>query len=187
MNTCLPKVLNKKCDGSHNHAPCVGRDTLFTQGYTPSICKVIHQAISRDIQSLAKIDGASCQGQSSASQSLVLVAIDVLAAVDHSRAVRASSAKAVCAPTLVTPVPSATMIPVLHTIRKAWTKAKRVAQATNAGRDVELGSTDTPILAETAEQPPSPRETAPKGPVLLTNEIVFFALPDQWSNREGRT
>ena len=48
-NSSLPKFLNKKCDRSHEHTPCAGRNTLGTQGYTDEICKIIHQSISHDI------------------------------------------------------------------------------------------------------------------------------------------
>ena len=50
LNTCLPSLLNKTCDHSHIHAPCVGRETLFTQGYTPEICRIIHEAIQKDMR-----------------------------------------------------------------------------------------------------------------------------------------
>ena len=49
LNTCLPEMLNMTCDGSHSHVPCEGRETLYTQGYTPAICGTIHHAIAEDI------------------------------------------------------------------------------------------------------------------------------------------
>ena len=52
LNTCLPRLL-KTCDHSHVHAPCVGRETLFTQGYTPEICRIIHEAIKQDMRGLS--------------------------------------------------------------------------------------------------------------------------------------
>ncbi len=42
LRTSLPEMLNKRCDGSHAHAPCAGRITRGTQGYTREICDVIH-------------------------------------------------------------------------------------------------------------------------------------------------
>jgi len=45
----LPTLLNKRCDGSHDHTPCAGQNTLLTQGYTPEIAKLVHQSIVRDI------------------------------------------------------------------------------------------------------------------------------------------
>ena len=39
-NSCLPSMLNRRCDGSHDHTPCQGQNTLLTQGYTPEIVKI---------------------------------------------------------------------------------------------------------------------------------------------------
>ena len=50
--SCLPDYLCRKCDGSHAHTPCQGSNTLYTQGYTPQICNIIHQCIQRDIAKL---------------------------------------------------------------------------------------------------------------------------------------
>ena len=36
--------------------PCAGQHTLLTQGYTPEIAKLVHQAITKDI---ARANGAS--------------------------------------------------------------------------------------------------------------------------------
>ena len=52
VNTCLPEFLNKRCDGNHEHTPCEGENTLYSQGYTPQIVKAIHQAINEDIRRL---------------------------------------------------------------------------------------------------------------------------------------
>ena len=52
LNTCLPEMLNLTCDGSHDHSPCEGKETLYTQGYTPAICDTIHHAIGEDISRL---------------------------------------------------------------------------------------------------------------------------------------
>ena len=51
-NSCLPDLLNKRCDGSHGHTPCQGRNTLMTQGYTPEIVGIVHQSIVRDITTI---------------------------------------------------------------------------------------------------------------------------------------
>ena len=48
-SSCLPELLNRRCDGSHEHTPCAGQNTLLTQGYTPEIAKIVHQAIVKDI------------------------------------------------------------------------------------------------------------------------------------------
>ena len=53
-NSCLPAMLNKRCDGSHDHTPCQGQNTLLTQGYTPEIVKIVHQSIVRDIATINK-------------------------------------------------------------------------------------------------------------------------------------
>ena len=45
-------MLNKRCDGSHDHTPCAGQNTLLTQGYTPEIVQVVHQSIVRDIATI---------------------------------------------------------------------------------------------------------------------------------------
>ena len=47
-------MLNKRCDGSHDHTPCAGQNTLLTQGYTPEIVQVVHQSIVRDIATFNK-------------------------------------------------------------------------------------------------------------------------------------
>ena len=46
----LPSYLNQRCDGSHEHTPCAGVNTVATQGYTDDICKLIHKSISADIR-----------------------------------------------------------------------------------------------------------------------------------------
>ena len=53
-NSCLPHLLNKRCDGSHDHTPCAGQNTLLTQGYTPEIVNIVHQSIQRDITTMNK-------------------------------------------------------------------------------------------------------------------------------------
>ena len=53
-NSCLPTMLNRRCDGSHDHTPCQGQNTLLTQGYTPEIVKIVHQSIVRDIATINK-------------------------------------------------------------------------------------------------------------------------------------
>ena len=47
--SCLPQRLCKRCDGSHDHTRCEGRNTLLTQAYTPEIAKIVHQSIIADI------------------------------------------------------------------------------------------------------------------------------------------
>ena len=51
-NSCLPDLLNKRCDGSHAHTPCQGQNTLLTQGYTPEIARIVHESITQDIKTL---------------------------------------------------------------------------------------------------------------------------------------
>ena len=51
-NSCLPGMLNRRCDGAHDHTPCAGQNTLLTQGYTPEIAAIVHQSIVRDIAAL---------------------------------------------------------------------------------------------------------------------------------------
>ena len=53
-DSCLPAMLNRRCDGSHEHARCEGRNTLLTQGYTPEIAKIVHKAIVADIAAVNK-------------------------------------------------------------------------------------------------------------------------------------
>ena len=52
-------MLNKRCDGSHDHTPCAGQNTLLTQGYTPEIAQVVHQCIVRDIAIMNKATAES--------------------------------------------------------------------------------------------------------------------------------
>ena len=53
-NSSLPSLLNKRCDGSHDHTPCAGVNTLLTQGFTQDIVNVVHQSIVHDIAALNK-------------------------------------------------------------------------------------------------------------------------------------
>ena len=53
-NRCLPNLLNKRCDGSHDHEPCQGQNTLLTQGYTPEIVNMVHRSIVQDIATMNK-------------------------------------------------------------------------------------------------------------------------------------
>ena len=52
--SCLPQLLNRRCDGSHEHTPCAGQNTLLTQGYTAEIAKIVHQSIVQDIAAINK-------------------------------------------------------------------------------------------------------------------------------------
>ena len=52
--SCLPRLLNKKCDRSHDHTPCAGQNTLLTQGYTQKIVDIVHQSITQDIATMNK-------------------------------------------------------------------------------------------------------------------------------------
>ena len=36
--------LNRRCDGTHQHAPCAGNDTKLTEGYTDPIVREVHLA-----------------------------------------------------------------------------------------------------------------------------------------------
>ena len=54
QGSCLPDLLNRRCDGSHDHTPCQGQNTLLTQGYTPEIVKIVHQSIMQDIATMNK-------------------------------------------------------------------------------------------------------------------------------------
>ena len=36
--------LKRRCDGTHQHAPCAGRDTKASEGYTDSISREVHRA-----------------------------------------------------------------------------------------------------------------------------------------------
>ena len=83
-NSCLPGMLNKRCDGSHDHTPCAGQNTLLTQGYTPEIVKIVHQSIVRDIATINK-EAISVQY---AGRSILTVGIDEM---DESIAVAAMS------------------------------------------------------------------------------------------------
>ena len=51
----LPALLNRRCDGSHDHTRCEGKNTLLTQGYTPEIAKLVHKAIVADIAAANKL------------------------------------------------------------------------------------------------------------------------------------
>ena len=53
----MPDLLNKRCNGSHDHTPCAGPNTLLTQGYTPEIVNIVHQSITQDIARLNKGSG----------------------------------------------------------------------------------------------------------------------------------
>lgn len=49
LNSCLPEYLNKVCDGKHKHTPCAGRNTRITEGYTPEIVSLVHDAFRVDV------------------------------------------------------------------------------------------------------------------------------------------
>ena len=72
-NSCLPNLLCKRCDGSHDHTPCAGANTLLTQGYTPEIANIVHQSIVRDI---AVMNKANASASSYAGRAILSVGID---------------------------------------------------------------------------------------------------------------
>ena len=47
-------MLNRRCDGSHDHTRCEGRNAQLTQGYTPEIAKIVHKAIVAQIAAANK-------------------------------------------------------------------------------------------------------------------------------------
>jgi len=66
-NSSLPQLLNKRCDGSHDHTPCAGPNTLLTQAYTPSIVEQVHKSIVQDIASANKRANVSATAAPAAS------------------------------------------------------------------------------------------------------------------------
>ena len=95
-NSCLPSMLNRRCDGSHDHTPCAGQNTLLTQGYTPEIAQLVHQSIVRDIATANKAKAESTDNgathwspvASYAGRSVLCVGIDEM---DESMAIAALS------------------------------------------------------------------------------------------------
>ena len=45
INSSIDKYLNLTCDGSYPHIPCNGPDVVYSQGYTPSICRAIMKSV----------------------------------------------------------------------------------------------------------------------------------------------
>ena len=43
INCDIGKYLNVICDRSHRHAPCSGKEALYSQGYTPQICEMVRK------------------------------------------------------------------------------------------------------------------------------------------------
>ena len=50
LNSSLGEFLHLKCDGSHEHSPCSGRNTSDTERYTPMVAEAVHQCFSRDVR-----------------------------------------------------------------------------------------------------------------------------------------
>ena len=48
LNSNIGEILNKRCDRSHEHAPCSGQNTKITEGYTPSIARIVHSCFKDD-------------------------------------------------------------------------------------------------------------------------------------------
>ena len=51
LNSSLGNRPNKKCDGSHIHTPCSGQNTSITEGYTPTIARIVHDCFRDDVRS----------------------------------------------------------------------------------------------------------------------------------------
>ena len=64
-------MLNRRCDGSHDHTPCAGQNTLVTQGYTPEIAQIVHLSIVRDIATRNKAKATSSGSETTAEGSPV--------------------------------------------------------------------------------------------------------------------
>ena len=45
LNSSIASYRNRLCDGSHRHMPCNGSNALYSQGYTPLICKTVWKSI----------------------------------------------------------------------------------------------------------------------------------------------
>ena len=66
-NSSPPQLLNKRCDGSHDHTPCAGPTALLTQAYTPSIVEQVHKSIVQGIAAANKCVNVSATAAPSAS------------------------------------------------------------------------------------------------------------------------
>ena len=56
LNSSLGEFLNLKCDGSHEHSLCSGKNTSDTERYTLLIAEAVHQCFGRDV----KWNGMDC-------------------------------------------------------------------------------------------------------------------------------
>ena len=45
INSTIGKHLHLLCDGSHPHVPCNGPDAIYSQGYTPTICRAVTKSM----------------------------------------------------------------------------------------------------------------------------------------------
>ena len=61
MSSSLGEFLHLKCDGSHEHSPCSGRNTSDTERYIRDIAKAVHLCFSRDtrLNNMNRSDDAS--------------------------------------------------------------------------------------------------------------------------------
>ena len=83
LNSSLGEFLHLKCDGSHEHSPCSGRNTSDTERYTPMIARAVHQCLCRDAKRY-------CMSRSDNADTVMPAAISVLklaASDEHDRGV----------------------------------------------------------------------------------------------------
>ena len=43
----MRSALHRTCDKTHEHAPCAGKDTSMTEGYTDELVNTVHKALSQ--------------------------------------------------------------------------------------------------------------------------------------------
>ena len=55
LSSNVGEFLNKECDRSHEPAPCSGQNAKVTEGYTPSIARIVHSCFKYDACKTRKI------------------------------------------------------------------------------------------------------------------------------------
>ena len=84
VNSSLGEFFHHKCDGSHEHSPCSGRNTSDTERYTPLIAKAVHLCFSRD----TKMNRMSCSDDANTLLPTAISVLKLLGSDEHCRGVQ---------------------------------------------------------------------------------------------------
>jgi hypothetical protein len=166
------------CDGSHPHVPCNGPDAVYSQGYTPSICRAIMEAVqdgkthsSPSIVHLLHVCISSqCEAQthSACCRNPHLAPLLVNSMASRRGPSQAKEDSAIIAARLASE--RARLQAVAEANRKKIAQQKREREEAETAKAVAASSKEARKGAKSSTPPPPPIKPIPKAPTYSSVE-----------------